>query len=273
MKRAEARLDSAEKHLDGIQRKSAALKRIHDLFQEERRSLADQYTLPLATKIQSYLQRLYGADVQVKLELAENDFKGISISRSEFSNVSFDFHQLSGGAAEQVGAAVRLAIAELLAEKYGGCLPIIFDDAFTNSDPMRVKKLQSMLDLAAGNGLQVILLSCNGTDYRGLPAKEVALTRELLSSSTPGVSHSTFGSDEIDEDSEPSITGTVEITPEHSQALLGKLRELGGKAGNKSLREALAWNEETYSAVKDALAGSGKLLPGKGKGGSVMLPE
>ncbi|WAC28061.1 type I restriction-modification system subunit M [Ancylobacter sp. SL191] len=56
-------------------------------------------------------------------------------------------------------------------------------------------------------------------------------------------------------------------------ALLAKLTELGGSAGNGRLREALQWSEATYTAVKDELVMQGLLLPGRGRGGSVALPN
>jgi type I restriction enzyme M protein len=49
------------------------------------------------------------------------------------------------------------------------------------------------------------------------------------------------------------------------------LRKTNGKAGNGSLRDALNWDETTYNAVKDDLVSSGRLLSGKGRGGSVSL--
>ena len=82
---------------------------------------------------------------------------------------------LSGGAKEQTAAAVRLAMAEVLAGDYGGRLPVVFDDAFAYSDPERVNQLQRMLDLAATRGLQVIVLTCNPADYASLGARTIML--------------------------------------------------------------------------------------------------
>jgi hypothetical protein len=55
--------------------------------------------------------------------------------------------------------------------------PIVFDDAFVNSDPVRTRAIQEMLDLAAARGLQVIVLTCNHRDYETLGAHLVELTR------------------------------------------------------------------------------------------------
>jgi type I restriction enzyme M protein len=49
------------------------------------------------------------------------------------------------------------------------------------------------------------------------------------------------------------------------------LTELGGSVGNGRLREALAWDEAAYNAVKDELVAEGVVTPGRGRGGSVSL--
>jgi len=72
---------------------------------------------------------------------------------------------LSGGTREQVGAALRLAMAEILAEDHDGCLPVVFDDAFVNADPERLRGLQRVLDLGAERGLQIVVLTCDAATY------------------------------------------------------------------------------------------------------------
>src|SRR5690606_30130606 len=49
------------------------------------------------------------------------------------------------------------------------------------------------------------------------------------------------------------------------------LKDLDGSAGNKRLREALRWAENTYARVKAHLVEVGRIVPGRGKGGSVAL--
>ena len=172
--------DRAVRDLAGIRSKAEAHKLLHDIFQSEKSQLVQQYTRPLADKIRAYLQCLFGPGLTVDLVLNQNNFEGIKICRTDFGNVPFDFDQLSGGAAEQVAAAFRLAIAQILAQEHDGSLPVVFDDAFTNSDSDRVAKLQSMLYLAAENGLQIIVLSCNSKDYSETGARETAFTRRPL---------------------------------------------------------------------------------------------
>jgi uncharacterized protein YhaN len=92
---------------------------------------------------------------------------GLTDLRLQRSGQSFEFSQLSGGLKEQLNAAVRLSIAEALRDAHDGCLPVLFDDAFTNTDPARLQAVGSMLRHAVDLGLQVVVLSCDPDPYRG----------------------------------------------------------------------------------------------------------
>lgn len=175
---AHARLQNARDHFTYVNRKAEAIKLLHRLFQEQQKQLSDRFSKPLADKISGYLQGLFGAETQVSITSEEGAFRDIRLVRpGDISSFSFD--SLSGGTREQVAAAVRLAMAELLAADHDGKLPIVFDDAFAYSDPERVKTLQRMLDLAAERGVQVIVLSCNPADYAGLGARLTRLDGSL----------------------------------------------------------------------------------------------
>jgi len=173
----DARLASAQGDLDAVSRKAKAIALIDELFQQEQRALADRFSRPLAEKVSGYLQTLFGSDAQAVVAFEDNALTGIQLVRSA-QDGAFPFEDLSGGTREQVAAAVRLAIAELLAADHGGTLPVIFDDAFVYSDPERVHVLQRMLDLGATRGLQIIVLTCNPSDYAALGASQVNLTPE-----------------------------------------------------------------------------------------------
>ena len=172
---AEAKRASAAEHLSAVTRKAQAIALIDELFQQEQRALADLFSQPLAEKIGDYLKRLFGPEARAVVTFEDNAFKSIKLVRSTQGGAT-PFDSLSGGTREQVAAAVRLAIAELLAADHGGSLPIVFDDAFAYSDPDRVNTMQGMLDLGASRGLQVIVLSCNPSDYAGLGARSVMIS-------------------------------------------------------------------------------------------------
>lgn len=173
--RAKARHASAHEEHAREQRHADAIALLQKLFSDSRESISRSVTQPIADRVADYLECLYGRGVKIEVEWRDAAGSSqIRITRPGAPTFSFD--SLSGGAKEQVAAAVRLATAEILASSHHGCLPILFDDSFAYSDDERVQSLQSMLDLAATRGLQVIVLTCTPTAYIGLGARETRLT-------------------------------------------------------------------------------------------------
>jgi hypothetical protein len=176
-----ARALAAERLAEATERHAAREARAHallaELFAARKAEIEERFVAPLATRVAGYLRCLFGADATVSVGSEDNAFTGLQVSRPGVDAVAIPFDRLSGGAREQVAAAFRLAMAEILARDHGGCLPIVFDDAFVNSDPERVVAVQAMLERAAERGLQVIVLSCNHRDYDGLGAVTHELTR------------------------------------------------------------------------------------------------
>ncbi|MEZ5305030.1 MAG: SbcC/MukB-like Walker B domain-containing protein [Verrucomicrobiales bacterium] len=139
---AAAEVEAAEKERANAECQARAVQHLADLFREQQRELTHQFSRPLAEKITGYITQLFpGAEANTVL--GESGFEQIVLTRD---GRRFDFGELSGGTQEQVAAAFRLAIAETLAKDHDGCLPVVFDDAFTNTDPERIQVLQRMLD-------------------------------------------------------------------------------------------------------------------------------
>ena len=172
---AKQKQEQAIVHHKHLVRQAEAIKLLDNLFSEEQQNLSEQYTRPLAEKTANYLKCIYGSGTEVYVTLEDGEFKGFSLQRTDFKGKTFPFDSLSGGTKEQVAAAVRLAMAEVLAEASDGKLPLVFDDAFANTDPDRIVKLQRMLDLAADRGLQIIVLTCTPAEYSNLGAKQIIL--------------------------------------------------------------------------------------------------
>lgn len=56
-----------------------------------------------------------------------------------------------------------------------------------------------------------------------------------------------------------------------AQRFIETLKELGGSAGNGSLCNELGWADSTYQRIKAHLVDAGRIVPGRGRGGSVAL--
>lgn len=73
-----------------------------------------------------------------------------------------------------------------------------------------------------------------------------------------------------------TIGSTQEATlgstsPDDLEEFLKKLEDLGGTAGNKSLRSALRWEDDRYWKAHGRALDQGRAVSGRGKGGSVVL--
>ncbi len=301
LREAAARHAGAQEAHAREQRRADAIALVHRLFAESQADIDRSFTQPIADRIAGYLECVFGPGTRVDVDLAPTGRSALSLHRPD--TPACPFEGLGGGAKEQVAAAVRLAVAEILAANHDGCLPIVFDDAFAYADPVRVQALQRMLDLAALRGLQVIVLSCTPADYLGLGAREHRLaTPSPHPSTTPAAGdarhdvaenpppHPAAGPRVLtDEPAAAAPRDPTEPPPPPAAppdpaapppppagglepAFLAALRALGGKAGNQALRSALGWSEAGYDAVKRALVARRLVIPGKGRGGSVSLP-
>jgi len=163
VEQARVQHEVAELDYQSLKRVTDAHRLLQQLFTEAQADLSSRYSEPLAQSISTFLRPLIpdGPVAQLNYDQSKG-FGGLQLRRGgEF----YDFHQLSGGMKEQLAAALRLSMADVLKGSHDGCLPLVFDDAFTNSDPERVQIVKQMLGTAVGRGLQVILLTCDPGAY------------------------------------------------------------------------------------------------------------
>ena len=173
VEQARVQQEAAERDYLSLKRVTDAHRLLQQLFTEAQADLSSRYSEPLAQSIGTFLRPLIpdGPVAQLEYDQARG-FGGLQLRRGgEF----YDFQQLSGGMKEQLAAALRLSMADVLKGNHDGCLPLVFDDAFTNSDPERVQIVKQMLGTAVDRGLQVILLTCDPGQYSGLTDQMIAL--------------------------------------------------------------------------------------------------
>ena len=159
----QAELEAAEAESERIHQQADAWALLQRLLHQARREIAERYSEPLGQAIGRYLTDLGPTQQQVSLGFdPKAGFGELQLQQGE---QCFDFAELSGGMREQLAAALRLAMAEVLQPAYDNSLPLVFDDAFTNSDPERLSGLGEMLRKGSEAGIQIVLLSCNPRDY------------------------------------------------------------------------------------------------------------
>lgn len=163
LEQAQLQLETAEADHRHLVRLTEAHQLLQQLFQDVQADLSSRYSEPLARAIGDYLKPLVPDGQAARLSYDQSKgFQGLQLRRGqEF----YDFDALSGGMREQLAAALRLSMADVLKDAHDGCLPLVFDDAFTNSDPERVELVKRMLGTAVDRGLQVILLTCDPAAY------------------------------------------------------------------------------------------------------------
>ena len=166
VEQCQAALDHCQEHSQALTGRALALRSLVERFGSARSALADRYGEPMARAIASYLELLGTGSKAVRLNF--DGSSGFSDLQLQQAQESYAFERLSGGMREQLAAALRLAMAEVLAPAYDGSLPLVFDDAFTNSDPERIQGLHQMLERACQSGVQVLLLSCTPDAYGDL---------------------------------------------------------------------------------------------------------
>jgi DNA repair exonuclease SbcCD ATPase subunit len=294
---AEARHETARRQHAEIEQRAHAVRFLRDLFEKRRQEMADLVAAPLREKVREYLDSLFGPGNQVSITKANEQFKDLTVARPAAGGLEFGFNVLSGGTREQVAATWRLAMAEVLAAGDGGgggdaspadpCLPMVFDDAFVNSDPERIEAVQRVLYLASRRGLQIIVLSCNPKEYTNFAAKRVDLpSPKHAAAGVPATvaaaapAGDAGGDDDGDDpDNSPASAASPGQRPEGDDDTLAATflsavaATPDGKAGNSSLRGQLGWDEATYERIRDLLIASGRLKKRRGRGGSVSLPD
>jgi DNA repair exonuclease SbcCD ATPase subunit len=115
---------------------------------------------PFLDACEAYLRQAFG--LGARLALADQDAGrrlGL-VDRSSLGLEAFEFKDLSYGARELVGLAVRLAMAEVLAQaEPDGSVPLVLDDATNHIDPERSEQVGYMIGRAVQRGVQVVLCS------------------------------------------------------------------------------------------------------------------
>lgn len=154
---AEQELKDISKEIERLSMHVGSLNLLCQLIKDNIQSAKEMLVKPITESMAPYLKILFPDSEPV----IDEEFSLQYILRN---GVREPFENLSIGTREQLAILLRLAYADLLAEK-GASVPLILDDALVNSDDLRREKMKQILHRASKKH-QIILLTCHGNDYR-----------------------------------------------------------------------------------------------------------
>ena len=167
----EAALENSSAERIRLEKDALMLDLLRKLLQDEQTAMALQYTAPVMKRLDYYLNCCCENATRSSIEYqSTKGFLNLKWQRGA-TGVAWPFSVLSGGSKELLAAALRLSMAEVLAGSYNGCLPLVFDDAFSNVDPSRWNGLSDLLCRAEEQGLQLLVFSCDPSFTASLVAK------------------------------------------------------------------------------------------------------
>ena len=156
--------EQAEHHLikettdfERLSKHVGSLNLLCKIIKEEIQKTKELVVKPLTEAMRPYLKILFPDSEPI----IDENFNLQNILRN---GVLETFENLSMGTREQLAILIRLAYADLLAER-GTPAMIVLDDALVNTDDDRREKMKQIL-YRASQKYQIILLTCHGNSYR-----------------------------------------------------------------------------------------------------------
>ena len=157
----EERLAERTTTLDREKRCAAAIKLLKSTLEAEQKNLTAEIPCQIAEYATHNWRHIAGPAAHA-IRIGES----WTPAGLDVPNANAVLDELSGGEAEQVAFATRLALATQLAQstRYFA----VFDDAFLATDPTRAERVLELLSTAAEK-LQIIVLTCHPARYQNLP--------------------------------------------------------------------------------------------------------
>ena len=157
----EERLAERTTTLEREERCAAAIKLLKSTLEAEQKNLTAEIPGQIAEQATRNWRYIVGPAAHA-IRIGES----LTPAGLDVPNANAVLDELSGGEAEQVAFATRLALATQLAQKSRQLA--VFDDAFLATDPTRAERVLELL-AAAAEKLQIIVLTCHPARYRNLP--------------------------------------------------------------------------------------------------------
>ncbi len=153
----EAAYERARVELAHRQRQAEAIRLLYESMQTHDQRSREAYLLPLLRLCEPYLQAILPG---CRLGLDEMTLEIKGLWRGEILE---PFSSLSLGTREQLAVVVRLAVADLMAQR-GQSVPLVLDDALTFCDDARFDRMLRLLRRGASRH-QILLLTCHEREF------------------------------------------------------------------------------------------------------------
>lgn len=151
---------------DRLKEDAEVLSLLAETIREAQRETARRFLAPITQRVAPFIGRLLP---NASIVFGE-DLRPTLLTRGGREEVTDD---LSKGTQEQLAVLTRIAFADLLIEK-GKPASLMLDDALVFADDDRFEVMLEILAEAAQR-MQIIILSCRTSAYRGLEAKRILL--------------------------------------------------------------------------------------------------
>ena len=162
LSQVEEQIAELETQVDSEELRINAIRLLRDTVHHCKSNILSDLRKPVEESATRMLQRIAGTRLGT-VQLADRFHPQAVTPRMASSEVTL--LDLSGGETEQVHLAVRLALAEVLADNDRRFL--VLDDILTATDTGRLARILSILEEAAQR-LQLFILTCHPERYRGL---------------------------------------------------------------------------------------------------------
>jgi hypothetical protein len=164
---AATELEAAVREHDGVARRAAAARRLHETLARHRDRVRRSYVAPFRAQVERLARIVFGPTLALEID------EELRITHRTLDGTTVRFEALSSGAQEQLGLCARLACAALVDPADG--VPVVIDDALGHTDPERLARLGAVFTAAtaAAGAAQVIVLTCTPERYHGIGAATV----------------------------------------------------------------------------------------------------
>lgn len=172
---AEAALTTAERKLESVNRRAAAVDRLQSVLLKHQEEARRKYAAPFVAKLSALSRSLFGTDLDFVLN------ENLQVAQRIVDGTAIDVGALSGGAQEQLALLTRCAVAELIDDREG--VPLFIDDALGNTDKHRLVMMNRVLS-NLGKTNQVFVLTSMPERFERVTGK-VEWTMDQLKNPLP----------------------------------------------------------------------------------------